>query len=164
MNYVTHWIDWNNQIRPRPAAGHGPLRGLRFSVKLQKIPPYVNAKSGVVVSFCHDCVILRTIAFRVHHFQVMIGDPSGFPFENDLFVPSGKRAEIGVSGDTLITTKRLERLAIAKRSCLFPHEKRVLHRGYLRQNCIANCYRSFVQSRCKCYLDFIYYQISTVCE
>lgn len=93
--------------------------------------------------------------------QVIVGDPSGFPFENDLFVSDGKLANIGVSGDAVITTDRLLNMPTSKRPCLFPNEGRILHRGYLRQNCIANCYRKFVQSRCKCSLNFIYYQIET---
>lgn len=44
------WIDWNKQIRPRRTAGHGPWTGLRFVVKSQNIPSYINIKSGVIVS------------------------------------------------------------------------------------------------------------------
>lgn len=132
------WTDWHGQMRPRRTAGHGPWSGIRFSVRAQQIPHYVNAKPGVVV---------------------IVGDPSGFPFENDVFVGNGKIGHIGVRGDAVFTTDRLQKLPVSKRRCLFPDEGRTLFRGYLRQNCIANCYRKFVQANCKCSLDFIYYQI-----
>lgn len=107
-------------------------------------------------------IVGRKCGFLILILQVIIGDPSGFPFENDLFVSNGKTGNIGVWGDAVITTNRLQKLSISNRRCLFPHEERILHRGYLRQNCIANCYRNFVQSHCKCSLDFIYYQIETI--
>jgi len=46
------WIDEDDQgifRRPRRTGGNGPWSGLWFSMRAQKIPPYINAKSGLVV-------------------------------------------------------------------------------------------------------------------
>jgi len=46
------WVDEDEQgifRRPRRTGGNGPWSGLWFSMRAQKIPPYINAKSGLVV-------------------------------------------------------------------------------------------------------------------
>ena len=154
-------------MRPRKSTGHGLWSGLRFTVNAQDIPSYVKVVSGVVVSIsafgARMSLSHRRVVYHQPHSsfapQVIIGDPSGFPYENDLSVSKGEFGSIGVWGDTTRATPRLRTFSASKRSCLFPREKRILHREYLRQNCIANCYRKFVQSNCHCSLDFIYYQI-----
>jgi hypothetical protein len=181
VGYEGVWLDWDNRTRPRKASGHGPWTGLRFTVNAQDIPSFVNVQPGIVVSNVTSVLIVysslneafsnlrrntrsRTLALRTFCIvslffrQVLIGDPSGFPYENDLSIPRGKFGSIGVWGDTIQATPRLRTLAQSQRSCTFSRERRVLHRGYLRQNCIANCYRHLVQSNCHCSLDFIYFQ------
>lgn len=44
------WVDDKGLARPRRTGGSGPWSGLKFSVKAQQIPSYVDAKPGLVVN------------------------------------------------------------------------------------------------------------------
>ncbi|XP_025199512.1 pickpocket protein 19-like [Melanaphis sacchari] len=133
------WNDENEQgvfKRPRRTGGSGPWSGLRFSMRAQKIPPYINAKSGLVV---------------------MIRDPSALPIDRGMMVAKGTSGYIKVWGDKVIPTNRLIRVKPEKRHCLYPDEKTYLGRGYLRSNCLFNCYQRFMFHDCKCVPSFYYF-------
>lgn len=44
------WEDDRGVPRPRRSSGSGPWSGLKFSVRAQNIPSYLDAKPGVLVN------------------------------------------------------------------------------------------------------------------
>jgi len=89
--------------------------------------------------------------------QVMIRDPSALPIDRGMMVAKGTSGYIKVWGDKVIPTKRLIRVKPEKRQCLYPDEKTYLGRGYLRSNCLFNCYQRFMFNDCKCVPSFYYF-------
>jgi len=66
------WVDEDDQgifRRPRRTGGSGPWSGLWFSMRAQKIPPYINAKSGLVVR-AHQLVITINIILIIIKFTI----------------------------------------------------------------------------------------------
>lgn len=57
-----YWNDENGLPRPKRTSGSGPWSALRFSMRVQSIPKFVNAKPGVVV------IIIIPILFYLSSF------------------------------------------------------------------------------------------------
>lgn len=87
----------------------------------------------------------------------MIRDPSALPIDRGMMVAKGTSGYIKVWGDKVIPTKRLIRVKPEKRHCLYPYENTYLGRGYLRSNCLFNCYQRFMFHDCKCVPSFYYF-------
>lgn len=89
--------------------------------------------------------------------QVMVRDPSALPINRGIMVAKGTSGYIKVYGDKVLPTKRLIRVKPEKRHCLYPDELKYLGRGYLRSNCLFNCYQRFMYNDCKCVPSFYYF-------
>lgn len=91
----------------------------------------------------------------------MIKDPSALPINLGIMVAKGTSGYIRVWGDKVLPTSRLIRVKPEKRYCLYPHEKKYLGRGYLRSNCLSNCYARFMYHDCGCVPGFNYFLYET---
>lgn len=80
----------------------------------------------------------------------MIKDPSALPVDRGLMVAKGTSGYIKVWGDKILPTSRLIQIKPEKRRCLYPDEQYYLGRGYLRSNCLFNCYQRFMYQDCGC--------------
>lgn len=98
----------------------------------------------------------RQITVIVHYAQVMVRDPSALPIERGIMVARGTSGYVRVWGDKVLPTRRLIRVKPEKRHCLYPDEERHLGRGYLRSNCVSNCYQRFMYHDCGCVPGFNY--------
>jgi hypothetical protein len=58
------WEDDKGLARPRRTGGSGPWSGLKFSVKAQKIPSYVDAKPGIVVNTFFNIYNIHTYMYE----------------------------------------------------------------------------------------------------
>jgi len=103
--------------------------------------------------------IFIVISYLLIYFcpKVMIRDPSALPIDRGMMVAKGTSGYIKVWGDKVIPTKRLIRVKPEKRHCLYPNENTYLGRGYLRSNCLFNCYQRFMFHDCKCVPSFYYF-------
>lgn len=88
----------------------------------------------------------------------MVRDPSALPIELGIMVAKGTSGYVKIWGDKVLPTARLIRVTPEKRFCLYPHEKKFLGRGYLRSNCLFNCYARFMYHDCGCVPSFNYFQ------
>lgn len=93
--------------------------------------------------------------------QIMIKDPSALPSEIGIQVFKGTSCYIRVWGDKVLPTRRLASVNPEKRHCLYPDEKKYLGRGYLRSNCLYNCYERFMYHDCGCVPSFNYFIYKT---
>lgn len=91
----------------------------------------------------------------------MIRDPSALPTELGLRMSKGTSGYIRIWGDKVLPTRRLVRVKPEKRHCLYPDEQKYLGRGYLRSNCLYNCYERFMYNDCGCVPSFNYIPYKT---
>lgn len=87
----------------------------------------------------------------------MVRDPSALPVDLGLMIAKGTSGEIKLWGDKVMPTRRLMRVKSEKRQCFYPGEHRYLGRGYLRSNCITDCYQRFMYYFCGCVPGFNYF-------
>lgn len=91
----------------------------------------------------------------------MVRDPSALPIDQGIMVPRGTSGYLRIRGNRVLPTKRLIRVKPEKRQCLYPNEMKYLGRGYLRSNCLFNCYERLMYYDCGCVPGFNYFQYNS---